>query len=72
MSREEAKLDYPVKVRGVITFVWPNAGTSIPQIGEYREVEGETFAGFAPDIFATHAARLGAGMLPEPEHPNWT
>lgn len=26
MSREEAKLGYPVKVRGVITFVWPGAG----------------------------------------------
>lgn len=26
MSRDEAKRGYPVKVRGVITFVWPNAG----------------------------------------------
>jgi signal transduction histidine kinase len=26
MSRDEAKRGYPVKVRGVITFIWPNAG----------------------------------------------
>jgi signal transduction histidine kinase len=26
MSRGEAKRGYPVKVRGVITFIWPNAG----------------------------------------------
>ena len=26
MSREEAELGYPVKVRGVITFIWPGAG----------------------------------------------
>lgn len=26
LSRTEAKRGYPVKVRGVITFVWPNAG----------------------------------------------
>ena len=91
MSRDEAKRSYPVKVRGVITFVWPDAGfflqdetwsvdvrlatnalNGLPQIGEYWEVEGNTFAEFAPDILARRATRLGAGALPEPEHPNWT
>jgi signal transduction histidine kinase len=91
MSRDEANLGYPVKVRGVITFVWPDAGFFLqdgtwsidvrmatnltkrfPSIGEYWEVEGKTFAAFAPDILATHATRLGEGTLPEPVHPIWT
>jgi len=89
MSREEAKLGYPVKVRGVITFVWPDAGfflqdatwsidvrmstnvtKSVPKIGQYWEVEGETFAEFAPDILARRAEPVGEGMLPDPVHPN--
>ena len=91
MSRDKAKLGYPVKVRGVITFVWPNAGFFLqdgtwsidvrlatngpaldPQIGEYWRVEGQTFADFAPDILALRAERLGAGAMPDPEHPSWT
>ena len=91
MSREEAKLGYPVKVRGVITFVWPDAGfflqdatwsidvrmstnitRNVPRIGQYWEVEGETFAEFAPDILARRAKPLGEGMLPDPVHPNAT
>ncbi len=90
MSREEAKRGYPVRVRGVITFVWPDAGFFLqdatwsievqmtpqisrdkPRIGDYWEVEGQTLAGFAPDIRATRAARLGLGVLPEPVRPNW-
>ncbi|HUC85817.1 MAG TPA: ATP-binding protein, partial [Candidatus Acidoferrales bacterium] len=91
MSRDEAKRGYPVRVRGVITFVWPNAGfflqdatrsidvrlasnalTTTPQIGEYWQVEGETFAEFAPDILATRASYLGPGSMPDPEHPTGT
>jgi signal transduction histidine kinase len=89
MSRTEAKRSYPVKVRGVITFVWPNAGFFLedttwsidvrlatnalsvsPRVGEYWEVEGQTFAEFAPDILATNLTRLGLGTMPEPGHPN--
>ena len=89
MSRTEAKRGYSVKVRGVITFVWPNAGFFLqdatwsidvrlatntpnagPHIGEYWEVEGQTFAEFAPDILATNVTRLGLGTMPEPGHPS--
>ncbi|MGA2248515.1 MAG: ATP-binding protein [Verrucomicrobiota bacterium] len=91
MSRDEAKRGYPVRVRGVITFVWPQAGfflqdatwsidvrlatnalTTEPQIGEYWQVEGETFAEFAPDILATRANCLGPGIMPDPERPTGT
>lgn len=90
MSREEARRGYPVKVRGVITFVWPDDGFflqdgtgsidvqmpptvahSIPKIGDFWEVEGETFAEFAPNIRAAHATLLGPGSLPNVVHPNW-
>jgi signal transduction histidine kinase len=90
MSREEAKRNYPVRVRGVVTFVWPKSGFFLqdgtwsidvrmdasatrkePEIGDYWEVEGETFAEFAPDIRATKALRLGPGILPAVLHPNW-
>jgi signal transduction histidine kinase len=43
----------------------------IPRAGDYWEVEGDTFAEFAPNILARRAARLGAGLLPEPLHPTW-
>ncbi|HWD94327.1 MAG TPA: ATP-binding protein [Verrucomicrobiae bacterium] len=90
MSREEARRGYPVKVRGVITFVWPDNGFflqdgtgsidvqmpptvvhSFPRIGDFWEVEGETFAEFAPNIRAEHATLLGPGSLPNVVHPNW-
>jgi signal transduction histidine kinase/uncharacterized protein YdeI (BOF family) len=90
MSREEARRGYPVKVRGIITFVWPDNGFflqdgtgsidvqmpatvahSFPRIGDYWEVEGETFAEFAPNIRAGHATLLGPGSLPNVVHPNW-
>lgn len=90
MSREEAMRGYPVSVRGVITFVWPDAGfflqdatssidvrmapsvtTTVPQVGECWEVEGKTFAEFAPNIRATRGGRLGPGTLPAVVHPNW-
>lgn len=89
MSREEARRGYPVKVRGVITFVWPDNGfflqdgtgsidvqmpptvtRSIPKIGDFWEVEGETFAEFAPNIRAGRATLLGPGSLPNVVHPN--
>jgi signal transduction histidine kinase len=89
MTRAEATRGYPVKVRGVLTFVWPDSGfflqdatwsidvrlapgaaKTTPQIGEYWEIEGETFAEFAPNIHATRATRLGMGLLPNAVHPN--
>ncbi|HTI98971.1 MAG TPA: PA14 domain-containing protein [Dongiaceae bacterium] len=51
--------------------VWwpPNASTSLPRVGDYWEVAGETFADFSPNIRSRHAVRLGAGTLPEPLRP---
>ena len=90
MSREEARRGYPVKVRGIITFVWPDNGFFLqdgtgsidvqmpptvvhpfPRIGDFWEVEGETFAEFAPNIRAGHATLIGPGSLPNVVHPNW-
>jgi signal transduction histidine kinase len=42
-----------------------------PRVGDFWEVEGETFAGFAPNVRPRRAVRLGAGTLPEPLHPTW-
>lgn len=43
----------------------------LPRAGEYCEVEGVTFAEFAPNVRAHRLVRLGAGVLPEPLHPTW-
>ena len=45
--------------------------TSLPRVGDYWEVEGQTFAEFAPNIRSSHATRLGVGTMPEPLHPTW-
>lgn len=83
LTRAEAQQGYPVKVRGVVTFIWPDNGfflqdaswsvdvratnlNSTPRIGEFWEVEGETFAEFAPNIRARAARRLGEGVMPQP------
>src|SRR5581483_2433444 len=42
-----------------------------PRLGDYWEMEGKTFAEFAPNIQVSRATRLGAGSLPEPLHPSW-
>jgi signal transduction histidine kinase len=42
-----------------------------PRIGDYWEIEGKTFAEFAPNIQVSHAVRLGAGALPDPLRPTW-
>jgi len=42
---------------------------SEPYIGDFREIDGYTFAEFAPNIHALSSRRLGAGTLPEPAHP---
>jgi signal transduction histidine kinase len=43
----------------------------VPRLGDYWEVEGVTFAEFAPNILAHRAERLGTGTMPEPLHPTW-
>lgn len=43
----------------------------VPRVGEYWEIQGSTFAEFAPNIQVTSAQRLGPGALPEPLRPAW-
>jgi PAS domain S-box-containing protein len=44
---------------------------SPPHLGDFFEVEGVTAPGdFAPTVLATHVVCLGAGLMPEPLHPN--
>jgi signal transduction histidine kinase len=45
--------------------------TSLPRVGDYWEVTGQTFAEFAPNIRAGRATRLGIGTMPESLHPTW-
>jgi signal transduction histidine kinase len=45
--------------------------SAIPCIGDYWEVEGTTYAYFAPTILARRAVQLGPGILPEPIRPTW-
>lgn len=47
------------------------ASMQLPGVGEYWEIEGATFAEFAPNIRAHRMVRLGAGALPEPLRPTW-
>ncbi|MEY2429032.1 MAG: hypothetical protein QOJ40_1917, partial [Verrucomicrobiota bacterium] len=47
------------------------ASMDVPGVGEYWEVEGVTFAEFAPNIRAHRIVRLGTGTLPEPLRPTW-
>jgi signal transduction histidine kinase len=55
-----------------IYVLWQNTiKTDLPQVGEYWEIEGITFANFAPNIRARRAVRLGTGLLPEPLRPTW-
>jgi signal transduction histidine kinase len=45
--------------------------SDVPRIGDFWDVEGTTFAEFAPNIQTSRATRLGTGTLPEPFHPTW-
>ncbi|MGA2749456.1 MAG: ATP-binding protein [Verrucomicrobiota bacterium] len=49
----------------------PPTDSDVPRVGDYWEIEGKTFAEFAPNIQVSRAARLGAGTLPEPLRPTW-
>ena len=49
----------------------PPTDNDVPRVGDYWEIEGNTFAEFAPNIQASRAVRLGAGAVPEPLRPAW-
>ena len=40
-----------------------------PKSGDFWEVEGTTYVEFSPNVQASHAVRLGAGVMPEPIRP---
>jgi signal transduction histidine kinase len=50
---------------------WPDSTNLTLHPGDYWEVEGVTWAEFAPNIRATRAVYLGPGTLPEPLRPTW-
>jgi signal transduction histidine kinase len=47
------------------------APASLPDIGDYWEIEGKSGVDFAPDVQAHRAFYLGSGILPEPIRPAW-
>ena len=47
------------------------AATEPQRASDYWEVEGVTFAEFAPNVRARRAVCLGTGTLPDPLHPTW-
>lgn len=49
----------------------PPVGGEMPRVGDYWEVDGVTFAEFAPNIRVQRAVRLGAGTMPQPLNPTW-
>lgn len=53
--------------------VWwsPHSNTSLPRVGDFWEVEGNTFVEFSPNVRVKRALRLGAGVVPEPLRPDW-
>jgi signal transduction histidine kinase len=57
--------------RSIYARWWSPTDNEVPRVGDYWEVEGKTFAEFAPNIQASRATRLDAGVLPEPLHPTW-
>jgi signal transduction histidine kinase len=87
LKREDARLGWPAKIRGVITstdaayhgFIIQDATRGIyiqggdpVAVGDYVEVEGITDPGmFSPMLRATKLQRLGPGRLPAPLHPAW-
>jgi signal transduction histidine kinase len=49
---------------------WNDSGAmSLPKVGDYWEIEGESYASFAPSIRVHHAVYLRPGILPEPLRP---
>ena len=50
---------------------WQDPAQSEMRVGDYWEVQGKTFAEFAPNIQVSRAVRLGFAALPEPLRPAW-
>lgn len=51
---------------------WRSYSTaSLPKVGDYWEIEGETSVKFSPIIESRRAVRLGGGVMPEPLRPAW-
>ena len=57
--------------RSIYARWWPPTDSAAPRVGDFWEVEGTTFAEFAPNILVNRAERLGPGTLPEPLRPTW-
>ena len=57
--------------RSIYARWWPPTDYAAPKIGDYWEIEGTTFAEFAPNIRVSQTTRLGTGTLPEPLRPTW-
>jgi hypothetical protein len=53
--------------------VWwpPYSTTSLPKVGDYWEIEGQTSVKFSPIIESDRAVRLGSGAMPAPLQPAW-
>jgi signal transduction histidine kinase len=49
----------------------PPTESDTPRVGDYWEIEGTTFAEFAPNIQVNSATCIGSGTLPQPLRPTW-
>jgi len=57
--------------RSIYARWWSPTDNDVPRLGDFWEIEGTTFAEFAPNIQVSRATRVGTGTLPEPLHPTW-
>jgi signal transduction histidine kinase len=57
--------------RSIYARWWAPTDKDWPRVGDFWEVEGKTFAEFAPNVMVSRAARIGAGTLPEALRPTW-
>ncbi len=55
---------------GPIFIQWNTTAVEVsPEIGDYWDIEGQSYMDFAPNIKVNHAAYLRPGILPEPLRP---
>ena len=57
--------------RSIYARWWPPTDYATPRVGDFWEIEGTTFAEFAPNIQVSKTTSLGTGTLPEPLQPAW-
>jgi signal transduction histidine kinase len=57
--------------RSIYARWYPPTDKDGPRVGDFWEVEGKTFAEFAPNIMVSGARRVCTGALPEPLRPTW-